>query len=152
VSLSIAQYAVIFPQAGVVTFGFSFQPHPAPLWIFGPSGRAEAEPPGTGPAGLHECDGAAAAKWGPAFSPKPWPRQGPRPGRGGHGGRLLAGPRSAAQADRAALAAPLQTPAQETGGAQVTPESSETRGGVIPFAECGRLCFDRCVFICVLFA
>lgn len=69
-------------------------------------------------AGLHEHGGAAAGG-GPAFSSSPCPGQGPWTGHG-HGGGLLAGPRSAAQADRAALAPPVQTPAQETGGAQVT--------------------------------
>lgn len=69
-------------------------------------------------AGLHEHGGAAAGG-GPAFSSSPLPGQGPWTGHG-HGGGLLAGPRSAAQADRAALAPPVQTPAQETGGAQVT--------------------------------
>lgn len=69
--------------------------------------------------GHHECDGAAAARGGAAFSPNPCPGQGPWAGHG-HGGGLLAGPRSAAQADRAALTPPVPTPAQETGGAQVT--------------------------------
>lgn len=69
-------------------------------------------------AGLHERDGAAAGG-GPAFSPRPCPGQGPWAGRG-HGGGLLAVPRSAAQTDRAALTPPVPTPAQETGGAQVT--------------------------------
>ena len=70
-------------------------------------------------AGLHERHGGAAARGGPAFSPRPWPGQGPWAGPG-HGGGLLAGPRSAAQADRAALTPPVPTPAQETGGAQVS--------------------------------
>lgn len=69
-------------------------------------------------AGLHDHDGAAAGGRF-AFSPRPWSGQGPWAGHR-HGGSLLAGPRSAAQADRAALTPPVPTPAQETGGAQVT--------------------------------
>lgn len=69
-------------------------------------------------AGLHEHDGAAAGGW-PAYSPRPWSGQGPW-AEHGHGGNMLAGPWCATQADRAAFTTPVQTPAEEAGGAQVT--------------------------------